>query len=64
MGLAKALGSDGRATEAIKTYQRVISVLESSRGEEGEDLAVPLCALGNLLIKEGKASDAEYPFNR
>ncbi|XP_073032745.1 uncharacterized protein [Primulina eburnea] len=64
LGMARALGSDGRATEAIKTYERVIMVLESSRGEEGEELAVPLCALGNLLIKEGKASDAEYPFNR
>ncbi|XP_073125999.1 uncharacterized protein [Henckelia pumila] len=64
LGMANALGSDGRATEAIKTYQRVITVLESSRGEEGEELAVPLCALGNLLIKEGKASDAEYPFQR
>lgn len=61
--MAKVLGTSGRASEAIETYQRVIKILESSRGD-GEELIVPLCALGNLLIKEGKTSDAEYIFNR
>lgn len=63
MGIAKVLGSSGRASEAIETYHHVIKILESSRGE-GEELVVPLSALGNLLQKEGKPSDAEYTFNR
>ncbi|XP_042000915.1 nephrocystin-3-like isoform X2 [Salvia splendens] len=63
MGIAKVLGSIGKASEAIETYHHVIKILELSRGE-GEELIVPLSALGNLLQKEGKASDAEYTFNR
>lgn len=63
MGIAKVLGSSGRASEAIETYHRVIDILESNR-REGEELIVPLSSLGNLLLKEGKASDAECTFNR
>lgn len=64
LGMAKVLGSMGRASEAMETYQRVITLLESSRGGENEELAVPLLALGNLLMKEGRAPDAESPFDR
>lgn len=63
MGIANVLGSIGKASEAIETYHHVIKILELSKGE-GEELIVPLSALGNLLQKEGKASDAEYTFNR
>lgn len=63
MGIARGLGSIGRANEATETYHRVIEILESTRGE-GEELILPLSALGNLLQKEGKASDAEYAYNR
>lgn len=62
--MAKILGSIGKATTAIEVYQRVISILESSRGAESKDLVVPLSGLGNLLIKEGRATDAESLFNR
>jgi hypothetical protein len=62
--MAKILGSIGKATKAIEVYQRVISILESSRGAESKDLVVPLSGLGNLLIKEGRATDAESLFNR
>lgn len=61
--MATALSTSGRASEAIETYQRVIKILESVRGES-EELVVPLCALGNLQLKEGKTLDAEYTFNR
>jgi len=64
LGMAKILGSIGKATKAIEVYQRVISILESSRGAESKDLVVPLSGLGNLLIKEGRATDAESLFNR
>lgn len=63
MGIAKGLGSIGRASEATETYHHVIKILESSRGE-GKELILPLSALGNLLQKEGNASDAEYAYNR
>lgn len=63
IGMAKMLGSIGRASEAIETYHHIIKILESRRGD-GEELIVPLSALGNLLQKEGKASDAEFTFNR
>ncbi|KAL8538009.1 hypothetical protein ACS0TY_000096 [Phlomoides rotata] len=63
LGMAMALGAIGRANEAIETYQRVIKIFESARGES-EELVVPLCALGNLQMKEGKMPDAEYTFSR
>lgn len=62
--MAKALGFLGRATKAIETYHRAISILESSKGEENEELVVPLYALGNLLLKERRTADAETAFGR
>lgn len=64
LGMAKSLGSSGKATEAIEFYNRAITILESSRGVESEDLIVPLFGLGNILIQEGKAMEAETPFLR
>lgn len=64
LGMAKALGCIGRASKAAETYHHAISILEANRGVDSEDLVVPLLALGNLLMKEGKANDAEYPFTR
>lgn len=64
LGMAKVLGSFGKATKAIKIYQRVITLLGSSRGAQSKDLVVPLLSLGNLLLKEGKANDAETHFTR
>lgn len=62
--MAKVLGSIGRTTEAVEDYHRAITILESSRGAESEDLVVPLFGLADLLIKEGRATDAESPFIR
>lgn len=64
LGIAKAYGSTGKATKAIKFYHRAITVLESSRGTESEDLIAPLFSLCNLLLKEGKAKEAETSFLR
>lgn len=64
MGTAKVLGSVGRVRKAVEIYHRVITILESNRGAESEDLVLPLFGLGNLLIKEGKAVDAESAFIR
>ncbi|MCI23659.1 kinesin light chain [Trifolium medium] len=62
--MAKALGSIGKATKAIETYQHVITLLESSKGAESKHLVVPLLSLGNLLLKEGRVDDAESHFTR
>ena len=62
--MAKVIGSIGKATKAIETYQRVITLLESSRGTKSKDLVVPLLSLANLLLKEGRANDAETHFTR
>ncbi|THG19417.1 hypothetical protein TEA_003888 [Camellia sinensis var. sinensis] len=62
--MAKVLGSIRRATKAVEVYHRVITIFELSKGAESEDLVVPLLGLGNLLMKEGKAMDAEIPFMR
>ena len=64
LGMAKALGSIGKATKAIEFYHRAITILESSRGAESEDLVIPLFGLGSLLLQEGKAKDAETAFLR
>lgn len=64
MGMAKAFGLTGRASEAVALYGRAIYILENERGTENEELAVPLSVLGNLLITEGKATDAVSCFKR
>lgn len=64
LGLAEALASIRQTTKAVESYHRVVSILEASRGAESEDLVLPLCALGNLLVKEGKATDSENAFVR
>ena len=64
LGIAKAHGSTGKATKAIEFYHRAITTLESSRGAESEDLIMPLFSLGNLLLQEGKAKEAETSFLR
>lgn len=64
LGMAKVLGNIGRSTKAVETYNHTISILELSRGAESEDLVVVLFALGNLLLKEGRAADAETHFVR
>lgn len=64
LGMAKCLGSTGKATKAIEFYNSAISILESSRGAESEDLIMPLFGLGNLLLKERKAKDSETSFLR
>lgn len=64
LGMAKVLGSIGRATRAIEFYHRVITIFELNRGAESVDLVLPLSGLGNQLIKEGKATDAENVFTR
>lgn len=64
LGMAKALGSIGRATKAVESYHHSINILESCRGSENEDLIIPLFGLGNLLLKERKAMEAETPYLR
>lgn len=62
--MGKVLGSTGKAAEAIDAYKRVIMIWELSKGTESKELALPLFSLGNLLLKEGRASEAEDLFNR
>lgn len=62
--MAKVFGSIGKASKAIEIYQLVITFLESNRGAESKDLVVPLLSLANLLLKEGRANDAESHFTR
>lgn len=64
LGLAKSFASDGKATKAIGVYERTVTILERNRGSESEDLVVSLFSLGKLLLKEGKAAEAEIPFTR
>ncbi|XP_015576515.2 uncharacterized protein LOC8268186 isoform X4 [Ricinus communis] len=56
----------GKFEKSMIAYQRVISVLESKygRGAESKELVVPLFGLGNLLMKEGRTTDAEIHFIR
>uniref|UniRef100_A0A803MUN9 Nephrocystin-3 n=1 Tax=Chenopodium quinoa TaxID=63459 RepID=A0A803MUN9_CHEQI len=64
LGLAKHLGSVGRAAEAVEIYERVITIVESSHGADSLDLVLPLSGFGNLLLRQGKPNDAEIPFTR
>lgn len=62
--MAKVLSTTGKTKNAVDIYHCVIHILELSRGAESEDLVVSLFGLGNLLIKEGRATDAENSFIR
>ena len=64
LGMAKALGSNGRIREAIQTYHCVIELLEHHKGPLCEELVVPLFSLGKLLLKEARVSEAENFFKR
>lgn len=64
LGLAKHVGSAGRAAEAEEFYQRIITIMESSRGADSADLVLPLYGLGNLLLDQGKPNEAEIHFDR
>ncbi|KAH9621521.1 hypothetical protein KSS87_019334 [Heliosperma pusillum] len=64
LGLAKVLGSNGRASEAAEIYKRVITIMESRYGADNANIILPLACLGNLLLGQGKADDAEHPFTR
>ena len=64
LGLAKHLGSVGRAAEAVEIYEHVITIVESSHGADSLDLVLPLSGFGNLLLSQGKPNDAEIPFTR
>ncbi|EPS74006.1 hypothetical protein M569_00751 [Genlisea aurea] len=62
--MAQALAFSRRVSEAIETYKRVIKILEVNSNGEGEEVIMPLCEMGNLLLKEGKTSEAEFAFSR
>ena len=62
--MAKVLGAIGRSTKAVETYHRAIAILELNKGAESEDLVVALLGLGNILLKEGRTTDAETHFVR
>ena len=62
--MAKVLGAIGRSTKAVETYHRAIAILELNKGAESEDLVVALFGLGNILLKEGRTTDAETHFVR
>ncbi|RZC70882.1 hypothetical protein C5167_034051 [Papaver somniferum] len=64
LGMAKVYTSIRRASKAVEVYNRAITIIETSRGAESEDVVMPLLGLGNLLIKEGKAADAQHSFDR
>ena len=64
LGMAKVLGAIGRSTKAVETYHRAISILELNKGAESEDLVVALLGLGNILLKEGRMTNAETHFVR
>ena len=62
--MAKVLGAIGRSIKAVETYHRAIAILELNKGAESEDLVVALFGLGNILLKEGRTTDAEAHFVR
>ncbi|KAI3990737.1 hypothetical protein MKX01_023037, partial [Papaver californicum] len=64
LGMAKVYTYIRGASKAVEVYNRAITILETSRGAESEDVVMPLLGLGNLLIKEGKAADAQHSFDR
>ena len=62
--MAKVLGAIHRSIKAVEIYHLAIAILELNKGAESEDLVVALFGLGNILLKEGRTTDAETHLDR
>jgi hypothetical protein len=48
----------------MAVYNRVLSILEKTRGSDDEALVMPLSHLGHSLLEEGRVSEAELSLVR
>jgi hypothetical protein len=64
LGLATTYTDLDENPKAIETYQRVLLILERTRGPNDETLALPLSHLGHSLLEEGRVDEAELSMLR
>jgi hypothetical protein len=64
LGLATTYTDLDENRRATETYQRVLAILERSRGSSDETLALPLSHLGHSLLEEGRVDEAELSMLR
>ncbi|KAJ7522419.1 hypothetical protein O6H91_18G009800 [Diphasiastrum complanatum] len=64
LGLAIAHHDLDNATKSIEIYQRVLAMLEESKGPYDESLAIPLTHLGHVLLEIDRMDEAEVFMRR
>ncbi len=64
LGLATTYTDLDENPKAIETYERVLVILERTRGPNDETLALPLSHLGHSLLEEGRVDEAELSMLR
>eukprot|EP00249_Psilotum_nudum_P007492 c20602_g1_i2 orf=156-1889(-) len=64
MGLANAYRDLQQKLISIDICKRVIAILESSKGSDCEELAIPLSHLGHTLLEENRLDEAELQMCR
>ncbi len=58
LGLATTYSDMNDSSHAIEVYNRVLSILEKTRGSDDEALVMPLSRLGHSLLEEGRIDEA------
>lgn len=64
LGLATAHTDMDDIESAIKVYNRILSIIEKTKGPTDETLALPLSKLGQCLLEEGEVDEAEEVLQR
>jgi len=64
LGLATAYNDMDESTSAIEVYNRIVSIIEKTRGPTDETLALPLSRLGQCLLDEERVDEAETALQR
>lgn len=64
LGLATTYNDMDESTSAIEVYNRIVSIIEKSRGPTDITLALPLSKLGQCLLEEERVDEAETALQR
>lgn len=64
LGLASTYTDMDELGGAIEVYNRVVTIIEKTKGSNDETLALPLSKLGHCLLEEDRIDEAESVLHR
>lgn len=64
LGLAATYNDMDDSASAIEVYNRMLSIIEKTRGPIDETLALPLSKMGHCLLEEERVDEAEAVLQR